>query len=156
MKIKSATTLKKKAFGLFLSVQAFIFAISLTLVNTVHAANPTDGITQRDLDALNPLKIASGSSTLQYGSADPEQLNSLGGIISRILEFMFPIVIAILFVMLIWAGFEMFSGATSKSSLESGKKRATMAIVGFLLIFVSYWLIQLLEAILGISILSFR
>lgn len=115
--------------------------------------NPTDGITQEDLDSLNPLKVASKSDVLRYGSADPNQLTTFGGIISRILEFMFPIAIGILFIMLIWAGFEMFTGATNKSVLDSATKRATMAVLGFVVIFVSYWLIQLLEAILGISIL---
>mgnify|MGYP006921594272 FL=1 len=149
--VQKIITSKKAA--IFLLVQSAITTLSLALARTVLAVNPTDGVTQEDLDALNPLKIAGENESLQYGSADPEQLNSLGGIISRILEFIFPIAVGILFVMLIWAGFEMFAGATNKSSLESGKKRATMAVLGFIVLFASYWLVQLLEAILGVSIL---
>ncbi|NCN24376.1 MAG: hypothetical protein GW945_02745 [Candidatus Pacebacteria bacterium] len=55
--------------------------------------------------------------------------------------------------MLSWAGFEMLAGASSEKSLDAGKQRATAAIVGFLLLFVSYWIMQIVEVIFGITIL---
>lgn len=135
----------------------FVLAISF-----LHVALPEstqtfamDGVTKETLDGLNPLEIVRNSpegETIRYGEGPDESLNTPAGILNRVIVFAFPIAVAILFVMLIWAGFEIFSGASNKSSLESGKNRATMAIGGFLLLFVSYWLIQLIEAIFGITI----
>lgn len=134
------------------------FFIAVAVITTAILATPIqtlaiDGVTNETIEMLNPLTIGQETMSPDGGVTNPEQFNSLGGVISRILFFIFPLAVAILFVMLIWAGFEMFSGAANKSALESGKNRATMAIAGFLLLFVSYWLIQLLEIIFGIKIL---
>ena len=55
--------------------------------------------------------------------------------------------------MLSWGGFEMLTGAADPKAQEAGKQRITAAIIGFLLLFASYWLAQLVQAIFGISIL---
>ena len=55
--------------------------------------------------------------------------------------------------MLVWAGFEMVAGATEKKSLDAGKQRATAAVIGFGLLFVSYFFAQLLEVVFGLKIL---
>jgi hypothetical protein len=137
----------------------FVLVVSMLFISQVNSIRTfaIDGVTQETLDSLNPLEIVRGSpegETIRYGDGPSQDLNTPAGILNRVIIFAFPIAIAILFVMLIWAGFEMFSGSANKSSLESGKKRATMAIGGFLLLFVSYWLIQLIEAIFGIKIFT--
>lgn len=107
--------------------------------------NPTSTLTREDLDTLNPLVI--------YSRDVPEDLSSPGGIIQRVLRFAFPIAGLILFLMLVWAGFEILSGAASKKSIDAGKQRATAAIIGFGLLFVSYWIAQIIEVIFGVNIL---
>ncbi|HEX7018227.1 MAG TPA: hypothetical protein VF209_04955 [Patescibacteria group bacterium] len=100
-------------------------------------------------DQINPLKIEALKSeevTVQ------EDLTTFGGVMSRFLVFAFPAAGLILFVMIFWGGFEMLSGAASKKSMDAGKQRITAAVVGFLLLFISFWLVRLLEAIFGISV----
>jgi hypothetical protein len=55
--------------------------------------------------------------------------------------------------MIIWGGFEMLGGASNPQSQEAGKHRITNAVVGFLLLFSSYFLAQLVELILRVDIL---
>lgn len=76
------------------------------------------------------------------------------GIISYLLPFLFTLAGLILFVMIIWGGFEMLTGAADPKKQEAGKQRITAGIIGFLIIFASYWLAQLLQTIFGISILG--
>ena len=45
------------------------------------------------------------------------------------------------------------AGSGNKDEVAKGKKAVTAAITGFILIFVSYWIIVLLEDILNINIL---
>jgi hypothetical protein len=107
---------------------------------------PSGPLTNEDFDLFNPLK--------QFGDADTsEQLSTPGGIVSRVLVFAFPIAGMILFVMLVWSGFEILAGSASKKSLDAGKQRATAAIIGFVLLFASYWIAQILEVVFGINIL---
>lgn len=106
---------------------------------------PFQGPTVATFNALNPL--------ITEGSDQATRLSTPGGIVTRFLVFAFPIAGLILFVMLSWAGFEILTGASNQKSLDAGKQRATAAIVGFLLLFASYWLMQIVEVIFGISIL---
>lgn len=131
------------------------FLLFLPNANPIYAI---DGVTEQTLDDLNPLRIARDPATgMAYSDTfQPDQLENitLGSMINRIIQFLFPFALLILFVMLIWAGFEMFSGASNKSSYESARKRATMAVLGFILMFISYWLIQVIEVLFGIQIVS--
>ncbi|MCA9369752.1 MAG: hypothetical protein H6774_01935 [Pseudomonadales bacterium] len=105
-----------------------------------------DGIPQEAFDAVNPLVIEQSSQA--------HQLSTPGGIVSRALDFAFPIAGMVLFVMLVWGGFEMLAGSFGgEQSLNAGKSRATAALVGFLLLFCSYWLMQIIQYVFGIVIL---
>lgn len=103
-----------------------------------------NGVNQQLLDDANPLKIT--------GSEYADQLSTPGGIISRVLVFAFPLAGLILFVMLIWGGFETVMQSAGKKSVEAGRQRITAAIVGFVLLFVSYWIIRVIETVFGIVI----
>jgi hypothetical protein len=87
-----------------------------------------------------------------FGNAESKKLTSPGAIVARLLSFAFPLAGLILFVMIVWGGFEMLSSAASKG-VEAGKQRVTAAIVGFVLLFVAYWVFQIIEVIFGVVIL---
>jgi hypothetical protein len=106
-------------------------------------------VTSGDFDALNPLKVANQTEGAEGVS---ETLTTPGAIISRLLEFSFPLAGLILFIMLFWGGFEITYGASTSKSMEAGKNRITAALIGFFLLFASFWIIQILEEILGITI----
>jgi len=113
-----------------------------------------NGPTTETFSEINPLKIGAADCAGDPNCLDrTTEFSKPAGILSRALFFAFPIAGLILFVMLIWAGFEMLSGASTKKSLDAGKQRATSAIIGFFLLFVSYWIARLLEVIFGITIL---
>lgn len=56
-----------------------------------------------------------------------------------------------LLLMIISAGFTLLTSAGDAKQMESGKQRLTYAIVGFLVIFVAYWGVQLAGKIFGIE-----
>lgn len=88
------------------------------------------------------------------GQAPPQSLLTPRGIIGRLLPYLFTLGGLILFVMILWGGFEMLTGAANPKSQEAGKQRITAAVIGFLLLFSSYWLAQIVQAVFGISILG--
>lgn len=96
------------------------------------------------LNSLNPLNFSTAK----------EELSTPGGIISRALRsFVFPIAGMILFIMLVWGGFEILSKSTNQNAMQAGKQRITAAIIGFILLFVAYWVLQLIQFVFGISVL---
>lgn len=60
----------------------------------------------------------------------------------------------ILFILMLGAGFKLIQGAGSgdAQATEQGKKALTYAIVGFVLIFASFFIIQLVEVLTGLKI----
>ena len=97
---------------------------------------------------FNALNAAIG---FQGGSIDT---STLGGIIGSFLPYILTIAGLILFGMLIMGGFTMLSGAADKESQEKGQKQVTSAIIGFLIIFLAYWIAQILQIIFKINIVS--
>jgi hypothetical protein len=102
-------------------------------------------LTEAVLNSFDPLRVG--------GSRRAEELSTPGGVISRVLEFAFPLAGMILFVMIVVGGLQILTGAAGQKSLEEGRKKVTTAIVGFLLLFASYWVAQILERIFSIKIL---
>jgi hypothetical protein len=109
---------------------------------------------QLKFDQLNPLLIGGGADVVnQTGpSKNATQLSTPGGFISRVLVYAIPASAMILFVMLLWGGFEILAGAATAKSKDAGRQRITAALIGFLLLFVSYWLAQILQIVFGIKI----
>lgn len=140
----------KKYFGLY-TVLVLVFTFITFVPTSVLAqgsALPDSSnfaVTKDVLDGFDPLKT--------QGSSQATALSTPGGIISRALSFAFPIAGMILFVMIVVGGLEILAGATNSKSLQSGQQRVTMAILGFMVLFASYWITQILEIIFGIAIL---
>lgn len=81
---------------------------------------------------------------------------TLGEIISNILPNIYILAGVILFFLLIGGGlmFIFSAGQENPEGAAKGKKAITAALVGFLIIFASYWIIQIVEVITGIDILK--
>lgn len=77
---------------------------------------------------------------------------TIGGIISAILPYIFVIAGLVLFVFLIMGGFELLTSAGNPESAKKAQDKITSALVGFIIIFLAYWLAQALEIIFGIKI----
>lgn len=78
--------------------------------------------------------------------------STIGDIISAILPYVFAISGLLLFVFLIMGGFELLTSAGNPESVKKAQGKITSALVGFVIIFLAYWLTQALEIIFGIKI----
>jgi len=78
----------------------------------------------------------------------------LGDIISALLPYLFTLAGLGLFLYLIVAGFGWMTSGGDPKKTQSAKDKLTNALVGFIIIFVAYWLILILEKIFGLEILG--
>lgn len=93
-----------------------------------------------------------GSIRRMYADYRVQGFETPGAIISAALPLLFSLAGLILFIMLIWGSMEIFLGAASPKSAEQGKKRITSALIGFILLFSSFWIAQIISQIFGLNI----
>lgn len=122
---------------------------------TVMPAGQT--VTSKFLYEVNPLTITGNSNPfINYakGFLNVWQFDTPGGFLSAALPYLFSLAGLILFIMILWGGFEMLYGAADTKAQEAGKQRITAALIGFTLLFVSYWIAQIVGYIFGVNILG--
>lgn len=83
-----------------------------------------------------------------------KNVTDVGSLVSRVASNLYLIAAIVLFILFMWGGFEYIRGAGSddRDAVGRGKKIIFTAIIGFLLIFASYWIIQLVELLTHIKI----
>ncbi len=97
--------------------------------------------------ASGPISVPEPSGFKFTGAA-----GTVGAIFSEALKYVFPIAGLVLFFMLIAGGFQLLTAAGNADAVKAGYNKILYAFVGFLIIFVAYWAIQILEMILGIKV----
>jgi hypothetical protein len=91
------------------------------------------------------------------GSEKPvKEIGTLGGIISNLLQNIYVLAGILLFVLLIIGGFIFIMGAgqDNPEQAKKGKQALTAALIGFAIIFTSYWIIKIIEILTGIKIFN--
>lgn len=138
----------------------FTLLTLVSLFSAPQALAEDVSVTQEILDQVDPLKVGGGDKLFE-GTEAIEQPSSafatrptIATIINRVWLFAFPIAGFILFVMLVWGGFEMVSGAASSKSKDQGRQRATAAIVGFILLFSVFWIAQIIQYVFKVRIVG--
>lgn len=105
------------------------------MLNEIKQANPVT-----NFDAGNGLEIV--SQLLGGGSG--------GGV--GILAIAIVLAGIGLLVMIVMGGFAMLSNPTNPEAQNKGKAQITYGLVGFLVVFLAYWIMQILEIIFGINV----
>lgn len=59
-----------------------------------------------------------------------------------------------LLIMLVMGGFQLLTNPTNPQGQESGRNRITWAIVGFFLLFSSFWIAQIIQTVFDINIVG--
>jgi hypothetical protein len=81
------------------------------------------------------------------------KFKDVGEIVSGILPFVYILAGLGLLIMLIWGGIELMTAVGNPKKVEAAQGRISGALIGFLLVFISYFVVQLVEVILGVNIL---
>jgi len=76
---------------------------------------------------------------------------TLGAIISALLPYLFVVAGLLLLLYLVFGGFSLLTSRGDPKAVQIAKERITFALVGFIVIFVSYWIVQFVGTILGIE-----
>lgn len=79
---------------------------------------------------------------------------TFGKLVSVLLPNLYILAGLVMFILLIFGGLSLImgGGGGNPQQADRGKQAVTAAVVGFILIFISWWIIQIIETITGIPI----
>lgn len=81
--------------------------------------------------------------------------HDLGGLVSAILPVLISVAGLALFAYLIMGGIKYITSGGDEKAVMEAKKIITNALVGMIIVFVSFWIIRILETVLGLEITGF-
>lgn len=103
--------------------------------------------------ALAQFSIGGGSNGPGIDIQGPEGFAfegaGIGAIIGQSLSYVFAAAGIGLLLMIISSGFSMMMSAGDPKKAAAGKTALTNAIIGFILIFAAFWIVQIMGTILG-------
>ncbi len=82
----------------------------------------------------------------------PTKFSDLGGLISTFLPAVVTVAGMAAFVFLLIGGFRYLTAGGDEKAVADAAKIITNAVIGLVIIFVAWWVIRILETILGLNI----
>ena len=109
-------------------------------------------VTAADFNNLNraifPTPAAGGTPSLFSDITK----DNLGLIISEFLKYFFPFAGLALFVYLLIGGFTYLTSGGDQKAMEKAQGQITNAVIGFVIIFAAFWIVQIFEFIFNIQV----
>ncbi len=79
--------------------------------------------------------------------------STVGAIFGDVLSYVYVFAGLILLLMLISGGIGLMTSGGNPDKMKAGYGRITSALIGFLIVFISYIVVKIVESILGVAIL---
>lgn len=79
------------------------------------------------------------------------QGRTLGDLVSLVLRSSFVLAGVIILFFFVLGGFQMIAGAgqSNPETAAKGKQAISSAVIGFIIVFVAYWIVRIIELIVG-------
>ena len=101
------------------------------------------------MEVNNPEDIKDFLKEVNPLNAGDKEFNTIGDIVNELLKLIYPLAGILLFIMLILGGFDLLTSAGNEEKVKKGQGRITSAVIGFAILFAAYWIMQIIQIILG-------
>lgn len=91
-----------------------------------------------------------GNSVVE-GPLKDSKFSDLASVVNAAQTFIFPIAGVLLLAYLVWGGLNYITSAGDPKKAESARAKITHAVVGFIIIFVAYWVVQIVNYVFGLN-----
>ncbi|MBU0572661.1 hypothetical protein KKH23_03000 [Patescibacteria group bacterium] len=78
----------------------------------------------------------------------------IGNVVSSLINYLFPLAGILLLLYLIYGGFSLMTSGGDPKAVQGAKSKITSALIGFIIIFAAYWIVQIVASILGIEAIT--
>ena len=79
---------------------------------------------------------------------------TIGNIVSEFIKYLFPLAGILLLLYLLLGGFSLMTSGGDPKAVQGAKSKITNALIGFVIIFAAYWIVQLVASILGLEAIT--
>lgn len=93
-----------------------------------------------------------GGENIPYPTGFKAEFTDLSSVVSLALPLLFSIAGIILLAYLVWGGFDYLTSLGDPKKAEAGKQKITAAIIGFIIIFASYWIVQIVDYVFQLGV----
>lgn len=80
-----------------------------------------------------------------------KDINTLADLINIIIQFVYPFAGILLFIYLVWGGYDYLLSQGNPEKIKGAHGKLTSAIIGFVLLFISYILVRIIALIFGLN-----
>ena len=80
------------------------------------------------------------------------EFTNLASVVNLALQFIFPIAGVLLLLYIVWGGFSYLTSMGDPKKAEAARGRLTSALIGFVIIFVSYWIVQIVDYVFKLGV----
>jgi hypothetical protein len=91
------------------------------------------------------LKSIEGETGLKFAGGN------IGSIVSEILPYIFSAAGIILLLYLIYGGISLMLSQGDPKAMQAAQAKITNAVIGFVVVFLAYWIVQIVGKMLGIE-----
>lgn len=78
-------------------------------------------------------------------------ITTLADLINVIVKFVYPFAGILLFIYLVWGGYDYLLSQGNPEKVKGAHGKLTSAIIGFVLLFISYILVRIIALIFGLN-----
>lgn len=79
---------------------------------------------------------------------------TIGSVVTSMVGYIFPLAGFALLIYLVYGGYTILTSQSVPEKMSKGGSIITSAIVGFIILFLAYWIVQFVGRILGIQAIS--
>lgn len=80
-----------------------------------------------------------------------QSIEKIADIINIGIQFLFPLAAILVFFYLVWGGYDFLLSQGDPEKIKTGKGKITSAIIGFILLVLSYFITNLIARIFGLG-----
>lgn len=85
----------------------------------------------------------SGTPSVTLKGPLDDRFDSLGSLVSALLPYVYTTAGLLLFLYLLWGGYDILFAAGDPQKMSAGRTKIINAIIGFVIVFVAFFLTQL-------------
>jgi hypothetical protein len=89
-------------------------------------------------------------------NGDVATISNLSCVFGKVITYALGLAGIVLFILLISAGFKFITSGGDPKAIEGAKKTLTYAIIGLIIILVSYLVLVLIKTITGVDVTGFN
>ena len=95
--------------------------------------------------------ILPGGQDIQGPLKDSKNFTNLASVVNNAIPVVFSIAGILLLLYLIWGGFDFLTSMGDPKKADSARGKITNALLGFLLIFAAYWIVQIINFVFKLN-----